>query len=92
MVGGYKLLDLKGTNFTLNTPVKIDGIYERIESAGGKPIIMGNYSLAGVERQSKWVNFGVQGTDFHTVLGIDKDVDLLNMVVKDDDTVTFTEN
>lgn len=91
MVGGYKILDLKGNDFTFNTPVTISGIYERLKSAGKKPIIVDNFSIAGIKNQGKWLNFYVSGTDFKSLFSLYGDTQI-NLVVKDDDTVTLSNN
>lgn len=93
MVGGYKIIDLKGEDFTVGVGKTIPGIYDAIEESR-KPILLENYSIAGVDRLPRFISIGVSAgsTDFHSVIGIDKTVNLLNITITEDDLVTFTEN
>lgn len=56
-MNGYKIVDLKNTNLVNETPVKIKGLYEEIESNYRQPIILSNVVIDGVEKIDKWVNF-----------------------------------
>ena len=60
---GYFSVDLKGYNITddngadpLLLDKKEDGIYERIESNYGKPILLTNFKIFDIKRPSIYVN------------------------------------
>ena len=61
MKGGYKIIDLKGTNFTLNTASKVEGVHEAITSNYHKPTLLENFLIAGVEQTAQYVTFITSG-------------------------------
>lgn len=63
MKGGYKIIDLKETNFTLATASKVEGVYEAIESNYHKPTLLENFSIAGVEQTAQYVTFITSGSN-----------------------------
>lgn len=81
-VGGYRIIDLKGTNFTVGTGVVIDGIYDKIESTR-KPLYVSGVVVAGVEYHDTWVDFTVDGSNYKgTIYGY-------TIVVQNNDVVTL---
>lgn len=94
--GGYKIIDLKGTNFTSDVGVIIDGVYEDIESTN-KPTLISNFSISNKEYDSVYCFLVKQNTTFHGLINF---VDVSDSVVtdkeilievEDNNTVTLTE-
>lgn len=63
MKGGYKIIDLKGTNFTLATASKVEGVHEAIESNYHKPTLIEHFLIAGVEQTAQYVTFITSGSN-----------------------------
>lgn len=61
--GGYKIINLKETNFTDGTAMMIPGIYDSIESTR-KPTLVSGLILDDTEYQDAFVSFEVQGSNF----------------------------
>lgn len=55
--GGYKLIDLKDTDFTFDTGITIKGIYDSIERSYNKPLVLTGIVVSNVERNDVFVNF-----------------------------------
>lgn len=63
MKGGYKIIDLKGTNFTLASASKVEGVHDAIESNYNKPTLIENFLIAGVEQTAQYVTFITSGSN-----------------------------
>lgn len=61
MKGGYKIIDLKGTDFTLSTGVTITGVHNKVENNYFKALMLENYSIAEVEQVAEFVTFAPVG-------------------------------
>lgn len=89
--GGYKILDLKGNDFTINGDgITIAGIYDAIENSYGKALMIENYLIGGVEKNARYCTFGVDDGDYISTVGLNSDLTkALYIKVKDDDKVSF---
>lgn len=48
--GGYKIIDLNNTQFTAGgAAMMVPGIHDAIEASYGKPLLLANLNVAGVE-------------------------------------------
>lgn len=94
MLGGYQSLNLKGLNFGLNSAAQtVEGIWDVYEGSYGKPILITNYSIAGVEQKERYVNFSVittfvQGVVYQIVDSTS--ITTVQMSITQDDKVQFT--
>lgn len=59
MIGGYKIIDLRGINLVTGAeaPPKISGIYDAIESGINKPLMLSGIVINGINKQTTYVNF-----------------------------------
>ena len=56
--GGYKLIDLKDSKFTVNGGgITVKGIYNSIENSYNKPLILTGINIDGVEKNDIFVVF-----------------------------------
>lgn len=86
--GGYKIVDLKGVNFTNGVGQTIPGIYEKIENSYHKPILLSGLTIAGVERADRFMEFGLDGTTFTGYLVI-SDAQSSTITITDANLVTI---
>lgn len=88
MIGGYSLIDFKRINLTTNgSAVKIPGIYDNIE--GTKKATMGcNIVLDGVEKNNRYIVFGVKNGNFVGSFGYDEDGNICTVTVTSEDMVS----
>lgn len=63
LLGGYKIIDLKDTSLT-EEPVKIDGIYDKIENSYRKPLLLSGIVIDGVEKNDAFIYVNVVGNTF----------------------------
>ena len=63
MKGGYKIIDLKNTNFTLSTGMTIEGVHEKVENNYYKALLVENFQIGGVEQVAQFVTFTTSGSD-----------------------------
>ena len=94
MAGGYQSLNLKGLNFGLNSAAQtVEGILDVYEGSYGKPILITNYSIAGVEQKERYVNFSVVSTFVqgvvYQIVGSNS-ITTVQMSITQDDKVQFT--
>ena len=94
MAGGYQSLNLKGLNFGLNSAAQtVEGIWDVYEGSYGKPILITNYSIAGVEQKERYVNFSVVSTFVqgvvYQIVGSNS-ITTVQMSIMQDDKVQFT--
>ena len=94
MAGGYQTLNLKCLNFELNSAAQtVEGIWDVYEGSYGKPILITNYSIAGVEQKERYVNFSVISTFVQGVVYqiVDSNsITTVQMSITQDDKVQFT--
>lgn len=64
--GGYKIIDLKGLDFSSN--IVIDGIHEDIEDNYGKPLLFSGIVIDGVEKDDVFANVVVNGDGYDVTL------------------------
>ena len=90
-LGGYKILDLKGNDFTIGgSAIKVDGIYEAAEHSYGKALQIANYSLGGVEKNARYCNFGINNQNYVSEVGFNADLTYaLYVQITPDDMVSF---
>lgn len=53
--GGYKIIDLHDTQFTVGTAMMIAGIHDAIEGSYRKPLLISGLTVAGVEYADAYV-------------------------------------
>lgn len=58
MNGGYKIIDLKNSNFTLDgDAITIKGVYDSVENSHRKAILLSGIVIDGVEKPNRFVTF-----------------------------------
>lgn len=91
MIGGYKIIDLKDIELTVETSAKIDGVYEAIESNKNYPLLLQNikikdntsiracYTCANLVEEKFYCVFPVKLTEGikHYVFEVDKEDNVL---------------
>ena len=58
--GGYVIVDFDGVNFKYDTPVKIDGIYNKIKG-GTKPLLFSGMVIDGTAYGDRFVSPEITG-------------------------------
>ena len=61
--GGYVIVDLGGVNFKYDTPVKIDGIYNKIKG-GTKPLLFSGVVIEGTAYRDRFVSPEITGNNY----------------------------
>ena len=61
--GGYVIVDLGGVNFKYDTPVKIDGIYNKIKG-GTKPLLFSGIVINGTAYRDRFVSPEITGSNY----------------------------
>lgn len=90
--GGYKLIDFKETNITLDTPSIIKGVYEAIENNYRKPTLITGLVIGNVEKEDTFVNFEYGENVYNGLLGMTANNKVLFIKITNNDAVTITEN
>ena len=85
MKGGYKIIDLKGTNFTLASASKVEGVYNAVKNSYHKPTLIENFLIASVEQTAQYVTFITSGVNL--VANINNDSQTIT--ITNDDQVTI---
>lgn len=62
--GGYKIIDLKGTNLTTAEAVTITGIYDKIENSYHKPLLLSGIVIDDVEKNDVYVQPQLSSTSY----------------------------
>lgn len=83
--GGYQILDLKNTNFTLGTGAVVAGVYGKIAGTK-KPVLVSGIVIAGTEYHDAYVDFTINNTAFEGIIYGKK------ITIANTDTVTISEN
>lgn len=69
MKGGYQIVDLKGTNFTLSTAVTIAGVHSTIVNAHFKALLVENYEIGGNKQFATIPFVSLSGTTYTLDVG-----------------------
>lgn len=62
--GGYQIINLKNTNFTIGTAMMIDGIHNAIEASYRKPLLLSGLVVANVEYPDVYVEATVDSSAY----------------------------
>lgn len=91
--GGYKLIDFKETDITVNGPaVTIVGVYSAIESSYRKQIVLTGLSIGGVEHKDVFCNLEHGENVYHGLFGMTANNEYLFISITNDDAVTLTKH
>ena len=60
--GGYVIVDLGGVNFKYDTPVKIDGIFNKIKG-GTKPVLLSGIVIENMAYCDRFVSPEISGNN-----------------------------
>lgn len=63
MLGGYKIINLQNKNITTQASIKIDGIYETVESTK-KPVLVENITINDFEKKPLFVQVNEDGGNY----------------------------
>ena len=87
--GGYQILDLKNTNFTLGTGTKVSGAFETIRGTK-KPILVSGIVIGGTAYNDTYVEFTLMKVTSNTYFA----GKIYNKLIRiaPDDMVTISEN
>lgn len=84
--GGYKLIDLKDSKFTVGGDgITIKGIYNSIENSYNKPLIFTGINIDGVEKNDVFVDFAVDSGNYVANISATEKITITNA-----DLVTIT--
>lgn len=84
-MGGYKIIDLKNTDFTPGTASTVPGTYEAIEHNYRKATLVTGIIVSGVEKFAGYVIFKATDNTFTGTFGT------YTITVTHEDAVTITE-
>ena len=87
--GGYQILDLKNTNFTLGTGAVVSGAFKTILETK-KPILVSGIVIAGTEYHDTYVEFTLMKVSSNTYFAGKIYNKLIRIALND--TVTISEN
>ena len=91
--GGYKLIDFKETNITVGgDAVTIAGVYNAIESAYRKQIVITGLTIGGVEHRDVFCNLEHGENVYHGLLGMTANNKILFIAITNENAVTITEH
>lgn len=91
--GGYKLIDFKETDITVDGPaVTIVGVYSAIESSYRKQIVLTGLSIGGVEHKDVFCNLEHGENVYHGLFGMTANNEYLFISITNDDAVTLTKH
>lgn len=84
--GGYKLIDLKDSKFTVGGDgITIKGIYNSIENSYNKPLILTGINIGGIEKNDVFVDFAVDSGSYVANISATEKITITNA-----DLVTIT--
>lgn len=84
--GGYKLIDLKESKFTVGGEgVTVKGIYNSIENSYNKPLILTGINIGGIERNDIFIDFAVNSGNYVANISATEKITITNA-----DLVTIT--
>lgn len=87
--GGYQILDLKNTNFTLGTGTKVSGAFKTILETK-KPILVSGIVIGGTAYNDTYVEFSLMKASSNTYFAGKIYNKLIRIALND--TVTISEN
>lgn len=88
MKGGYQILDLKNTDFTLETASVVSGAYKAVTNGNRKPILIEGLVIGGVKYQSIYVAEPITyGSNLEAIIS----TATIIVTVEIDDSVTIEE-
>ena len=92
--GGYQILDLKNTNFTIGTGVVIEGVYEVIKSNYRKPILLSHLIISSVEYADVYLSMIKSGDSYSGVINISVGLNIscTLITITKNDTVTISSH
>lgn len=91
--GGYKLIDFKETDITVDgQAVTIAGVYSAIESSYRKQIVLTGLSIGGVEHKDVFCNLEHGVNVYHGLFGMTANNEYLFISITNDDAVTLTKH
>ena len=92
MKGGYKLLNLRNLNFTVGGAGEtLPGVYNAIENSYQKALMISQLTVAGVEQNDKFCNFGHADNTYSAVIEL-MDGTSVKINITSDNLVTVAEN
>ena len=84
MKGGYKIIDLKDNNFTLDgDAITIKGVYDSVENSHRKATLLSGLVIDNVEKPNRFVTFTSDSGSFVTTMADAK------ITITAEDTVTL---
>lgn len=91
--GGYKLIDFKETNITVGgDAVTVAGVYNAIESAYRKQIVLTGLLIGGVEHRDVFCNLEHGENVYHGLFGMTANNKFLFISITNENAVTITEH
>lgn len=88
MRGGYKIINFKNVNINVDDDaVEIKGIYEQLESNYYKATLCDGLVIDNMQRNARFVSFGVSQSKYIGTFSIDGDVFVLTIEISSDDKV-----
>lgn len=90
--GGYQILDMKNIPLRIGQTVKVPGVYETLEGAYRKAVLLANVIIDGTECFDRFVVFGLSQSKFISQISIDGNINLLKMTIDVNDNVKLENN
>ena len=84
--GGYKIIDLKNKELTVDVGMVYEGIYESIESTN-KPILLSGLNIGGKEYPDFWAFPEIYESNYYFIL-TSSSGDTTKITIEDTDVVT----
>lgn len=91
MIGGYKIIDFKDTDFATGTAKKVSGVYHNIEGSYRAAIMLSGLTIDSVEQPNRFVVFTHSNSTFYAWIGRNEDGADIGISVTDQDMVTVTK-
>lgn len=67
--GGYTIIDLKDTPITVGTPATVEGIFEKLEKAPKKAVLLSGLSIGGEEKRDVFADMEKSGDNYVGTFG-----------------------
>ena len=91
--GGYKLIDLKRTDITVDgDAVTISGIYNALENNYSKPTILCGLVIGGVEHKDVMVDLEHSENVYNGLFGMTANNEMLFISITNEDAVTISKH
>lgn len=88
--GGYRIIDLHGMELSTSAPVTVPGVYEKIESSYGKPLLFSGINYGGMPRNDCFVAMAVDSGNYTGIIASSAAA-TYRITIASNDTITFTE-